>query len=273
MQVSAQMMSEVNRRITELLDKAKADFPKAQCMERPKVIYKQRGTTAGTANHRDWVIDLNSTLLMENGQVFIDRTVVHEFCHLLDYQLHPENFESKVTFTRTGRIRRTKRNVHGYTWKRLMMHFGADPSRCHSYDVTNAKQRKRGQVKYRWTCQDCGTTMELGSKRHTNMKNGTRRYWMRGCGHHRGGYKFTHVIDHHGTAIPQSQDHTIPKPTPKPKRPTMAGSASKKTRAQWLYAQLKGSPRAVIIERFMSHLDMTKAGASTYYTNCKKEMG
>ncbi len=46
--------------------------------------------------------------------------------------------------------------------------------------------------------------------------------------------------------------------------------ASKKVKAQAIFDTYGRSPRANVIQMFMDRLDMTKAGASTYYANCKK---
>jgi len=225
----------------------------------PNVIYKKRGTTAGTADYRKWEIDLNSTLLMENDQLFIDRTVTHELAHLITHHLYPMNH------TGFG-----KRSPHGSDWKHVMMHLGAEPSRCHSYDTTNSKVQKRGQAKHKWTCNECGVSIELGSVRHNKMLMGAARYWKRGCSKH-------HTYEHqptmtHVTAVA-------------PKRPikkaryitTVAPTTSKLSKKVRSFAIFKdmfmqGHDRAAIIKTFIVQLHMTKAGASTYYANAHKAL-
>lgn len=46
---------------------------------------------------------------------------------------------------------------------------------------------------------------------------------------------------------------------------------TKKLQAQSIFNDMAYRPRAEVIEAFMTQLDMTKAGASTYYATCKKE--
>ena len=282
MRVSPEMKNKVQAKVDWVMEKAAKDFPQLD-LPHPKVKYAKRGTVAGTAELREWTINLNPVLLMENGDVFIERTVVHELMHLLDYKLYPENFE-----WRPGQ----KRSVHGPTWKRLMMMFGADPSRCHTYDVSNAKVKKSAGYKYRYTCKTCGTHMDLGAKRHTKMKTGAARYWMRGCGRH-AGYLFTHVVHPNGSVIEQhgiNLPKGLPLPAPvvlpkaadakKPashKRPknSQGSGTSKKEKALVIVRDLfgKGHSRKMTILRMMDVLGMTKAGASTYFYTAKKELG
>jgi hypothetical protein len=51
-------------------------------------------------------------------------------------------------------------------------------------------------------------------------------------------------------------------------------TGSKKDRAEQLYLSHKATAdRATMIAIFVNELDMTPAGASTYYSNCKKSFG
>jgi hypothetical protein len=52
--------------------------------------------------------------------------------------------------------------------------------------------------------------------------------------------------------------------------PPMPREGSKKLRAERLYQEHSSKGREMVIAMFMQELDMTKAGASTYYANCKK---
>jgi SprT protein len=171
--VSTEMKDKVVSKIEECMFVAEVKLGRR--FDFPNIVYKKRGTTAGTACSHTYTIDINAVLLMENGDTFINRTVVHEFAHLVDAILHPK--------TRNGL---GNRSVHGPTWKRIMGVFGVEANRCHSYDVTNARTRKVS--KYIWTCK-CGKQMHLGTIRHAKMLNDKCKYYMSGCNTH-GGYTY-----------------------------------------------------------------------------------
>ena len=61
------------------------------------------------------------------------------------------------------------------------------------------------------------------------------------------------------------------KPAPAKKAPAADKGPSKKERALAIYNEMsdKGHARKDIIAAFMDQLSMSKAGASTYYQNCK----
>jgi len=267
--IPAKVKAEVESKLRECIAIAENKF--GQKFKFPTVKYDKRGSTAGTANIKNWSVNFNSVLLMENLTDFINRTVPHEMAHLVDFKLNPENFESGLVMNRYGRIKRTKRDVHGSTWKSIMVLFGAPVSRCHSYDVSNASVKKRTS-KHVYVCQNCGTKMELGPKRHSKMARGVTNYWMRGCGGHT--YKYV------GTNRPESK-HNLPYPTmPMPaaadapaKKAKAPKSGSKMERAIKIYQDTPNASRQLIINMYMELLDMTKSGASTYYYNVKNKVG
>lgn len=219
----------------------------------PQVLYTKRGTTAGTANTNDWNVNFNSVLLMENIEAFIARTVPHEMAHLIDSQVNPHNF-----------VGIGKRSIHGPTWKSIMKLLGAPVSRCHSYDVSTAKIKKRTQAKHVWVCQDCGTEMKLGYKRHGWMIGGRKRYWMRGCGHHKSGYQY--VGKEGETSVPDLLPKAADSASPKPNR------ESKYAQCKYLYLLHNGTKtRKDIINLFVREVGCTNAGASTYYQKIRKD--
>lgn len=126
----------------------------------PAITYDLRGTSGGRAwgSHR---IQLNSVLLMENLEKFLETTVPHEFAHNVQSVLYP--------FDRP----------HGNGWKSIMRVLGAPANRCHSYDVTNAKVRTN-RTTYDYHCK-CNT-FQLTSNRHNKIKNG-KVYWCKKCQH------------------------------------------------------------------------------------------
>ena len=147
----------------ETVEKANNLFQNLR-MQTPTVEFTKMGTTAGRAFPSRNIVKFNDTLAAENFEAFKKRTVVHEVAHLIDYQLHGWQH------TRNGR-----RIMHGASFKRIMVHLGADPSTCHSYDVSSVRKSRK---QYVWT-NSVGTVMLLGAQRHKRALAGTR-YWMRG---------------------------------------------------------------------------------------------
>ena len=236
----------------------------------PTIKYELRGRTAGWAQDRTNTININSILLMENLDTFIDGrtgrgTVTHEFAHLVDGIIYPET---------RNRGWRQKRSIHGPTWKRIMRLFGATPSRCHSYDITNSKVRTKATHVY--TCNSCGKQMTLGPKRHRKQQVGSfcssqTVYWMRGCTHaKRTGYTYLGL---EGKPTPKPTltyaASNEAAPTPEKKAPK---KGSKLAHAVFILNQNPELSRTKLITMIKIACDMSQAGASTYYYQAKKAL-
>lgn len=246
MHVSKELKARVNEKLEETIARAERHF--GQTFRFPRVMYTQRGTTAGTARLQEWAVNFNAILLNENVDDFIARTVPHEMAHLIDFQLYPENH-------RVGWGQ--KRSVHGPTWKHIMRVVGADPSRCHSYDVSKARVNRK--ARFVWTCK-CGSTMELGPQRHKKMLSGATRYWQRGHAYC-GGYTY-------GDA--KIARPTVPKAASTAKRQNplaVGGKGSIKANAIAIYRNVDGN-RAEFI-RALTNAGVSKNTASTYHHNIK----
>lgn len=265
MQVPNDIKRRVEQKLRESISVAEKHY--GQKFAFPTIMYTKRGRTAGTANPYGgkWEVNFNPILLMENVEDFLARTVPHEMAHLIDYQLHPENHKSRVQLSYYGSPRRTKRDIHGPDWQSIMHVLGADPSRCHTYDTTNAQVRRKDSHYY--TCNGCGQTMKLGPKRHKKMQSGAAKYWMRGCKTH-GGYAYVGVTPP-GTPTP------APRPAPKPKtrKPRATRAGSKLDICRLTYRENYGLTRTEMIDLFVSKAKCTTAGAATYYAKLKKELG
>jgi predicted SprT family Zn-dependent metalloprotease len=87
-----------------------------------KVIYSIKSTTAGRAYLGKNLIAYNPTLLRENADLFLDRTVGHEVIHF-------------------GAFLRYRDAGHGPAWHRMMREMGLDDSRCHSYNTRHVPSR------------------------------------------------------------------------------------------------------------------------------------
>lgn len=127
------------------------------------IRFDLQGRSAGQARlaaRGPALIRYNATLLRANPEDFLDSTVPHEVAHL-------------VAFARHGpRIR-----PHGAEWVEIMRHFGAEPTRCHAYDVTGLKTRALRELDYHCTCRG----HRLTSIRHHRVLAG-QTYICRQCG-------------------------------------------------------------------------------------------
>ncbi len=250
MRVTNIVKSQVRAAIKACIVTANARF--GRTFKYPTVVYKKRGTTAGTACDRTYTIDLNSVLLMENIEHFLATTVPHEFAHLVDGIVNPH----------TRRRGYGKRSLHGPTWQNIMWLFGVDPNRCHSYDTTNSAVKKKGQVKHVWTCSCGNGTMKIGKIRHNKMiADDSVRYWMRGHKNH----TYTYAGIEGAAPAPVLKAASAAKPKPGPKRTTRV---TKLDTCRNLYRS--GSSRYDMIVAFMG-AGCTLAGAGTYYAKIKKE--
>lgn len=171
--VSKDIKDRVEQQLTDKIAIAESRY--GISIKQPTVTYTKRGTTAGTANYRTWVIDLNPILLNENVEEMIGDTVPHELAHLIDYQLYPENFD-----VRYGQ----KRSLHGPTWKSIMVALGCSPDRCHNMDTSRAKVRRKAQ--YTYVCDGCGNELTMGPVRHKKEQARPGTYTARCCGRRRG---------------------------------------------------------------------------------------
>lgn len=128
------------------------DFPE------PKLVYQQRGTSAGTAWLQAWEIRLNPVLLLENQQPFIDEVVPHELAHLL-------------VFRQFGRV-----PPHGREWKWMMETVLSVPaSRTHRFEISSVQSKT---FPYRCACQ----MHQLTLRRHNRVMRGESEYRCRRCG-------------------------------------------------------------------------------------------
>ena len=253
MRVTNIVKAQVKATIEKCIVTANAHYDRT--FKYPTIIYKKRGATAGTACDRTYTIDLNSVLLMENVEDFLKRTVIHEFAHLVDGVVNAA--------AKNGGWGR-KRDIHGPRWKRIMMLLGGPTSRCHSYDITNSRVKKRGQVKHVWTCS-CGSpagTLKIGNIRHTKMiAPGPVKYWMRGHAYH----TYTYVGLEGAAPAPVAQ--VLPKAANAP-RPAYTKKVTKldKCRRVWDPELTRDGNIVAFIEE-----GCTPAGAATYYAKIKKE--
>lgn len=220
----------------------------------PKIYFNLRGRTAGWAKPWSRELNFNYDLMVANWGAF-DNTFIHEVAHLVDAELHPENFEPPQSFVpaaRWGIARRPKRNLHGATWKAIMKKMGGDPRRTHTYDTSATTVRRSTTHKWVGTC---GCTMELGPKRHRKMKNGLARYWLRGHANCQYVYE--------GAEQPRRAAAEAKRPSTR-----KASGTTLREQAAAIFRQVNGI-RGAFISLCESNLGMKKNTASSYHHNFK----
>ncbi|MEY6431432.1 SprT-like domain-containing protein [Thioalkalicoccus limnaeus] len=131
--------------------------------EPPAIRFDLLGQSAGqfrVDSQGRSTIRYNPILLRRYGEAFVHRTVPHETAHYLAYRVHGR------------RIR-----PHGPEWQALMRALGAEPTRCHDYDVSDLRARRMRYHHYHCACRD----HRLSSIRRNKVLNGAR-YLCRYCG-------------------------------------------------------------------------------------------
>jgi SprT protein len=127
-----------------------------------EIRFDQRGRAAGQARfglRTPWVIRYNPILLAENPREFIAETVPHEVAHVAAFARYSDHIRP-----------------HGREWQAIMRHLGAEPRRCHDYDVTATSHRKVRRFDYHCDCRD----HQLTSIRHNRVLAG-QTYICRSC--------------------------------------------------------------------------------------------
>ena len=122
-----------------------------------------RGVTAGQYRGGPRpCIRYNAGLAARHWSVFCDRTVPHEVAHYIVDQLYGAHGA----------------RPHGREWRQLMHAFGADPSRCHSYDVSGLGVRRQRRYAYHCSCR----THQLSTTRHRRILQQKAVYHCTRCG-------------------------------------------------------------------------------------------
>ena len=170
----------VKERVAECFAIATERF--GQTFPMPTIVFKKRGTTAGTAAYRSWTLDFNEVILNDNTEQFVRQTVAHECAHLIDHQVY-----GSLARQYDYRGRPKKRQPHGANWKRCMAVLGVPADRCHNMDVSNAKQARRVTQTFQYHCEGCNETMPMGKIRHNKQRAGKANY------RHCRGHKLTYV--------------------------------------------------------------------------------
>lgn len=159
------LIAQAREQTLRLIEVAAADDPggRQRFGARPVIRFDLRGVTAGQLRidqHGHCTIRYNPALLLRHGADFLARTVPHETAHFLAYRLHGRGIRP-----------------HGLEWQAIMRRLGADPTRCHDYDIEGLSARRLSYFDYHCDCRD----HRLSTIRHNKVRRGTS-YLCRQCG-------------------------------------------------------------------------------------------
>jgi SprT protein len=157
LQVPTALRAEVKAKVADAIRLARQIYRRH--FDMPRISYGVRGAVAGKASLSEWEVKLNATLLKENAQEMVSDTVVHEVAHLVTRAMHGRAVAS-----------------HGDEWKSVMRSLGVNPSRTHSFDVTNAAV---GRLVFKWGC-GCREAV-FSDRKHHKLVGGQRYVTCRKC--------------------------------------------------------------------------------------------
>lgn len=231
----------------------------------PRVEYNLTGRSmAGMAWPKQNRIQLNVDML--NNAACVDEMVnqvgPHELAHIYDEQVFPGSGERKdgFTVTRSGRLRRAKRDIHGWAWKNVMSTMGLSADRCHQMGDEIAPRKVT--ARYDWLCKGCGTTIQLGPK-HNAAKLRGDQVWHKTC-------KGYDLVKPAGSSFAPVNKPVAP-PAPKMDLQKAPEAGTKLQKCWNLYKSYSHLGRGALIAMFVNEADCTPAGAGTYYATCKKK--
>lgn len=159
--VSEQLMQSVHNKIVECQDKILALY--GRYVRINNVVFNLDGTTAGLADYTRDIIYLNPTFLKNHTNEYINQTVVHEFAHIANNVLCPQDLS----------LAKGKRKSHGKNWKKLMEVLGAQPRVHHNYSIEHIHAKKT----YRnYMCTCCGADIKMSQIRHRRVMQGVKYY-------------------------------------------------------------------------------------------------
>lgn len=237
-QVAPALKIQVHRKIAECISKIESHYKVR--LHRPKVLFSRRGTIAAVANSANWLVDFNPVLLNENVDEFVANTVPHEVAHLACDIIYPE------PDPKSG-----KRDVHGKRWQELMSLLGVKPNLYHSYDVTNAKIRRK-ITRYRYVCNCCKKAIDVGPRRHATLQANPSAFWHTVCGSEA-------LLTYSGPVV---ETPTLP---PALKLPV----ESKMETCYNIFTRNPNRSRTDIIADFVGAVNCTDAAAATYLKVCQ----
>jgi SprT protein len=251
--VPAEIKTRVVKRIEHCIAVATAHYGRSFAM--PEIRYDVKGRVAGYAYYKQYRVDFNAGLLLENIDDFIEQTCAHEVAHLITDVVYPEaHTRSRAAYSTRG-----KRQPHGPQWQEVMRVLGVEPKRCHNYDTTNVVRRKSTTREVK--CQCCKKSYFIGQKRAKFLEANPTKLWCPVCGRQHG---MLHFVQHQ-----QPTETPAKAVVAKPVQRKQSDGQSKLSICMEIFAANRTASRAKLIERFIEDANCTAAGAATYFAKLK----
>lgn len=222
----------------------------------------------GEARPVENVVRINPVYLNAHTDKYLATTLPHEVAHIAVYQVYHLHFGRRHT------------QAHGSEWRGMMAVLGIPADRCNHYDTPEGVQHGKPKAKFNYRCSGCHEIVVVGPKHHRSLQDGAEIY-HRPCGRHSrlvfvteaGRVTYTEARQQGANPLPAAPKPQAPAtPVLKPSR---AGSKIDQC-YHWYLHYLDNVPdgwtlRQICISVFMQEVDMSAAGASTYYNTCQKK--
>lgn len=128
----------------------------------PKIIYKPKGSIAGSAFLTRWEIQLNSIMLLDNGTQFIEEVVPHELAHLIVFKkfgkVKPHGKEWQYIMSEI--LEKSPVTTHRFSIQRNTYLYYCN---CQQHHLTSIRHNKIQKNKTSYLCRKCGTILKLKS--------------------------------------------------------------------------------------------------------------
>ena len=126
----------------------------------PKIVYKPKGSIAGSAILNRWEIQLNTIMLFENGEKFIEEVVPHELSHLITFQIYgkvkPHGKEWQYIMSEI--MKQPPKVTHNFNFKRKEYVYICD---CQEHYLSSIRHNKIEKNKISYQCLKCGSILKL----------------------------------------------------------------------------------------------------------------
>lgn len=216
------------------------------------IQYNLRGRAIGKAGYKrvngkpSYYLKFNPQAMVINLDDMINDTIPHEVAHTI-CQIRPDLGHN-----------------HDAGWKRVCVSLGGKPDRCYRSD--DYRGLPAGKTIKRFSYMVDGEIIPVGPKHHKAIQAGGLVTMKR---------TNTRILPSMligSKTVTPTVINATPS-APKPSLPIPQHSTGTKTeRALALMKQFPDYSRAQMIELFITNLDMSKAGAGTYYQNLKKKL-